>query len=193
MIEQRYGAAHSAEEFAEKAQLAHYENTRAQFEDFAANGWADHKMTIYWMMNNHWPSFFGHIFDYYLKPGGAYFGAKMGLRPLSVVFDYYARDKEPGPYPRRQSDDARHAAVFKCGCGSMISTAKPSSTSAARLMWMRRAWFRPWLCPAMKNITPVYFVRCELFDAGGVRIVDNVYWQSVTPDNRRAARQRQCV
>ena len=43
------------------------------------NGWANHKMTLYWMLNNHWPSFFGHIFDYYLKPGGAYFGAKMGL------------------------------------------------------------------------------------------------------------------
>ena len=47
-------------------------------------------MTIYWMLNNHWPSFFGHLFDYYLRPGGAYFGAKKGLRPLSVVFDSYA-------------------------------------------------------------------------------------------------------
>src|SRR6185503_1222498 len=90
VIEKRYGPAHSAEEFAAKAQLAHYENARAQFEDFGANGWADHKMTIYWMLNNHWPSFFGHLFDYYLKPGGAYFGAKKGLRPLSVVFDSYA-------------------------------------------------------------------------------------------------------
>jgi exo-1,4-beta-D-glucosaminidase len=33
------------------------------------------------------------------------------------------------------------------------------------------------------NVTPVYFVRCELFDASGARIVDNVYWQSVDPDN----------
>ena len=47
-------------------------------------------MTIYWMLNNHWPSFFGNIFDYYLRPGGAYYGAKKGLRPLSVVFDSYA-------------------------------------------------------------------------------------------------------
>jgi exo-1,4-beta-D-glucosaminidase len=50
-------------------------------------------MTIYWMLNNHWPSFFGHIFDYYLRPGGAYYGAKKGLRPLSVVFDSYATGK----------------------------------------------------------------------------------------------------
>ncbi len=76
--------------FADKAQLAHYESTRAQFESFAANGWDSHKMTIYWMLNSHWPSFFGNIFDYYLRPGGAYYGAKKGLRPLSVVFDSYA-------------------------------------------------------------------------------------------------------
>src|SRR5262249_4164699 len=37
--------------------------------------------------------------------------------------------------------------------------------------------------PVMTNVTPVYFVRCELFDAGGARIADNVYWQSVKPDN----------
>jgi exo-1,4-beta-D-glucosaminidase len=36
--------------------------------------------------------------------------------------------------------------------------------------------------PRFTSITPVFFVRCELFDAGGVRLVDNVYWQSVTPD-----------
>ena len=47
-------------------------------------------MTIYWMLNSHWPSFFGNIFDYYLRPGGAYYGAKKGLRPLSAVFDSYA-------------------------------------------------------------------------------------------------------
>ena len=47
-------------------------------------------MTIYWMLNSHWPSFFGNIFDYYLRPGGAYYGAKKGLSPLSVVFDSYA-------------------------------------------------------------------------------------------------------
>ena len=89
-VDRRYGSSDSAEEFTRKAQLAHYESTRAQFEAFAANGWDNHKMTIYWMLNSHWPSFFGNIFDYYLRPGGAYYGAKKGLRPLSVVFDSYA-------------------------------------------------------------------------------------------------------
>ena len=90
VINRRYGSSSGAEEFTRKAQLAHYESTRAQFESFAALGWAGHKMTMYWMLNSHWPSFFGNIFDYYLRPGGAYYGAKKGLRPLSAVFDSYA-------------------------------------------------------------------------------------------------------
>lgn len=58
-IGMRYGASDSAEMFAAKAQLAQYEATRAQFESFAAAGWDSHKMTIYWMLNSHWPSFSG--------------------------------------------------------------------------------------------------------------------------------------
>ena len=68
-VNQRYGPATNVEDFVRKAQLAHYENTRAQFENFAASGWATHKMVGYWMLNSHWPSFYGNIIDYYLNPG----------------------------------------------------------------------------------------------------------------------------
>jgi exo-1,4-beta-D-glucosaminidase len=44
-LNRRYGPARNVEDFVRKAQLAHYENTHAQFEDFAADGWANHKMT----------------------------------------------------------------------------------------------------------------------------------------------------
>ncbi len=181
VIEKRYGPAHSAEEFTEKAQLAHYENTRAQFEDFAANGWADHKMTIYWEMNSHWPSFFSHLFDYYLKPGGAYFGAKMGLKPLSVVFDYYAKDKSHGnirvvnqTLQDRQGLQVR-VRVYDLDGKSVFDqrgTVNVAAQGVAQALTL----------PVLKDITSVYFVRCELFDATGSKIADNVYWQSTKPD-----------
>jgi len=182
VIEKRYGPAHSAEEFAARAQLAHYENARAQFEDFAANGWADHKMTIYWMLNNHWPSFFGHLFDYYLKPGGAYFGAKMGLRPLSVVFDSYAKDRQQGHVRVvNQTLQARRGLqvrvrVYDLGGKTMFDqrrTMEVGAQTAAEAI----------VLPAMKDITPVYFVRAELFGPGGGKIAENVYWQSIRPDD----------
>ena len=182
VIEKRYGPADSAEEFAAKAQLAHYENARAQFEDFAANGWADHKMTIYWMLNNHWPSFFGHLFDYYLKPGGAYFGAKMGLRPLSVVFDSYARDRNHGHIRVVNQTLAVHRGlqvrvrVYDLDGKTVFDQRRAVDVGAQNVAAVLDM-------PAMNAITPVFFVRCELFEANGAKLAENVYWQSVRPDD----------
>ncbi len=168
---------------ARKAQLAHYENTRAQFEDFAANGWANHKMSLYWMLNNQWPSFFGSLFDYYLKPGGAYYGAKKGLRPLSVVFDYFATgDRSHANFtlvnqtPKEQTGLRARIRIYdlegKAQIDRTISGLGAAPGGTAHVLTLPR--------PA--NITPVYFVRCELFDAAGVRVLENVYWQSTRDD-----------
>jgi exo-1,4-beta-D-glucosaminidase len=62
-LEKRYGPSTNVEDFVRKAQLAHYENARAQFESFAACGWETHKMTVYWMLNSHWPSFYCNLID----------------------------------------------------------------------------------------------------------------------------------
>ncbi len=183
-VDRRYGPSASAQMFADKAQLAHYENTRAQFEAFAAGGWDDHKMTIYWMLNSHWPSFFGNLFDYYLRPGGAYYGAKKGLRPLSVVFDSYAtgdhsqakvtvvnqsRDDRTDLRVRVRTYDLS-GAVRDDQSADGIDVAAGGSTPAVTL------------APGPAD-SPVFFVRCELLDAGGAALADNVYWQSQDADD----------
>jgi exo-1,4-beta-D-glucosaminidase len=183
-IDRRYGSSSGAEEFARKAQLAHFENTRAQFEAFAANGWTNHKMTIYWMLNSHWPSFFGNIFDYYLSPGGAYYGAKTGLRPLSVVFDSYAegdhsqakitvvnqtrmRQKELGVRVRvydllGKVREDRHAENLQVDPGGAV---------------------RAMTLPRFPNSSAVFFVRCQLLGVNGKVLTENVYWQSQKDDD----------
>ena len=182
VVEKRYGASKDAAEFAEKAQIAHYENTRAQFEAFAANGWDDHKMTMYWMLNSHWPSFFGHIIDYYLKPGGAYFGAKKGLRPVNIVYDYYASGdgSKAKIFVVNQSLTAfsgLQASVALMDLDGMVKFSKAaqvgvSPTSSALALEVPRVQDRP----------PVFFVRCQLRDRDGRLLADNVYWQSSTND-----------
>ena len=142
-IDRRYGPSDSAEEFARKAQLAHYESTRAQFEAFAACGWASHKMTIYWMLNSHWPSFFGNIFDYYLRPGGAYYGAKKGLRPLSVVFDSYATgDHSQANVTRGQPDARRRERICRSGSGSTTCRAGCATTGRPTALDVAVGWTR---------------------------------------------------
>src|ERR1700730_9723807 len=183
-VDRRYGTSDSAEEFARKAQLAHYESTRAQFEAFAAGGWDNHKMTIYWMLNNHWPSFFGHLFDYYLRPGGAYFGAKTGLRPLSVVFDSYATGDHNeakisvvNQTPSDQRDLRARVRVYDLQgrvrddrTADNVSVASGGAVQALTLP--RLAWD-----------SRVFFVRCQLFDKAGALVSENVYWQSQQLDD----------
>ncbi len=184
VINRRYGPSSGAEQFARKAQLAHYESTRAQFEAFAALGWAGHKMTLYWMLNNHWPSFFGNIFDYYLRPGGAYYGAKKGLRPLSVVFDSYAKG------------DHSQANVT-------VVNQTPSDVRGVRARVrvydlqgrLRDDLITGPLTVASGGVTPaltlpreardsrVFFVRCQLMSEAGAVVGENVYWQSQRNDD----------
>ncbi len=185
VIDRRYGPSNSAQMFADKAQLAHYEATRAQFESFAANGWDGHKMTIYWMLNSHWPSFFGNIFDYYLRPGGAYYGAKKGLRPLSVVFDSYATGQPPaGQGQRGQPEPGRE--IRSAGAGSHLrhlpaGCATFDTPTGSR--WHPAVPSRSMTVPAGPADSPVFFVRAELLDADGAVVAENVYWQSQSVDD----------
>jgi len=183
-VDTRYGPSSDAAEFAEKAQLSHYENTRAQFEDYAASGWSNHKMTLYWMLNSQWPSFFGHILDYYLKPGGAYFGAKQGLKPVSIVYDYYATgDRSVAKIHLVNqtltplSNVTASISFINLDGTVKFSTQKEhlnvnpiSSTSAMEV-------------PRVKGLTPAFFVRCQLKNGEGRLLADNIYWQSTTDDD----------
>lgn len=183
-VNRRYGPSSGAEEFARKAQLAQYESTRAQFEAFAAEGWADHKMTIYWMLNNHWPSFFGHIFDYYLRPGGAYYGAKTGLRPLSVVFDSYAK----GDHSQAEITVVNQTADDVAGLRARVRVydlqgrVRDDRTAAAPGVGSGDA-LTVLTLPRVARDTPVFFVRCELLDADGAVVAQNVYWHSQQRDD----------
>ena len=184
VINKRYGPSTSAEEFARKAQLAHYEDARAQFESFAAGDWADHKMTLYWMLNDPWPSFFGHLFDYFMQPGGAYFGTKKGLRPLSVVFDSYATGDRSiakvtatNQTNQPQKDlrvrvriyDLQGALLYQAH-NNHVAIAAHDRTPALDI-------------PRPHNGGPAYFTRCQLLSSTGKIITENVYWQSSKDDD----------
>ncbi len=183
-ISQRYGPPKNTKDFARKAQLAQYEETRAQFEDFAANGWATHKMTIYWRLDDGWPSFFASLYGYNMKPAGAYYGAKQGLRPLSIVFDYYATGNHQKANIRvtnqtmkNQNDLRARVRIYDLdGKVRYDRTVKNIAVKAQDVTLILKM-------PRLQNLTSTYFIRCELFDSNGKQITDNDYWQSTTLDD----------
>ena len=183
-VNRRYGPSSNVEDFVRKAQLAHYEDTRAQFEGFAAMGWANHKMTLYWMLNSHWPSLYGNIIDYYLSPGGTYYGAKKGLRPLSVVFDAYAAgdhskakiivyNQTPGNVRGLRARVRVYDIDGKIRDDRSASGIQVPFNGATEVMTLLR----------YPQISPVFFVRCQLIDDTGKLLAENTYWQSQIDDD----------
>jgi exo-1,4-beta-D-glucosaminidase len=183
VMEKRYGPSTSVEDFSRKAQLAAYEDARAKFESYATH-WSNRKMVINWMLNNHWPSFFGHLFDYYFKQGGGYFGAKKALQPVNVVWDYYATgDRSTAhAYAVNQQLDPLNDVTVTVRFYNLDGTQKyfaearnlsvPASSSVNALSVGR-----------IPGLSAVYFVRCQMKGAVGTILAENVYWESPVDDD----------
>ncbi len=86
-LDKRYGQSNSVEEFAGKAQVQAYEAHRAMMEAYGRNKYTSTGI-IQWMLNNAWPSMIWHMYDWYLRPGGSYFGVKKACEPLHVQYSY---------------------------------------------------------------------------------------------------------
>src|SRR5207253_8993990 len=86
----RYGKADNAEDFTFKSQLQTYEGVRAMYEAYSRNQYQSTGV-IQWMLNNAWPSIIWHLYDFYVRPGGVYFGAKRAMVPLHPLYGYDVR------------------------------------------------------------------------------------------------------
>jgi exo-1,4-beta-D-glucosaminidase len=182
VLNHRYGPSSNTAEFSKKAQLAHYEDVRAQYETYATH-WDNRKMTVHWMMNNPWPSLFGHLFDYYFKQGGGYFGAKKALRPLTVVWDYYATGDRSSAkvYVVNQTSEPRELKV-SLAFYNLDGTRKFfKEVNAFRIRAQTSA--EAATVGRIPGLDSTYFVRCELRDENDNLLIDNVYWASATDDD----------
>jgi exo-1,4-beta-D-glucosaminidase len=83
----RLGKPESLEEYCTKAQYLNYENTRAMFEAHEANKF-NATGVIHWMLNSAWPKLWWQLYDYYLMPGGAFFGTMKACEPIHILYNY---------------------------------------------------------------------------------------------------------
>jgi len=183
VIDKRYGQSRGVEEFSKKAQLAAYEDVRAQFETYATH-WSNRKMMIHWMMNNPWPSLFGHLFDDYFKQGGGYFGAKKGLRPVNIVWDYYASgDRSKARlYVVNQTAEVRDGLKVAVEFFGLDGT-REYFTEISGFSIGPNASREAMTVPRIPNLEATYLVRAVLKNATDKVLAESVYWGSTTDDN----------
>ena len=174
-LEGRYGKAKDLEDYVRKSQMMTYEGERAMFEAFRRNKYTSTGV-IQWMLNNAWPSIIWHLYDYYLRPGGGYFGTKKANEPLHVQYSYDDRsivvvNSMYRAFPRHKVT----AKVYnldlteKLSKTALIDIPEDSATRVLEL-------------PEIDGLSKTYFVRLRLDDAAGKQVSSNFYWLSTQPD-----------
>jgi exo-1,4-beta-D-glucosaminidase len=174
-LEARYGKARGLEDYVRKSQAMTYEGERAMFEAFGRNKYGATGV-IQWMLNNAWPSIIWHLYDYYLRPGGGYFGAKKACEPLHVQYSYDDRSVAVvNSYYRAFPGYTVAAKVYDLDLAEKFSKTAPADIaedSAARVFQI----------PELPGLSTTYFVKLELRNAAGEAVSRNFYWLSTKPD-----------
>jgi exo-1,4-beta-D-glucosaminidase len=171
----RFGPATSAEDYAVKSQLQTYEGVRAMYEAYSRNKYVSTGV-IQWMLNNAWPSMIWHLYDFYLRPGGGYFGAKKAMESLHPVYGY---DDHSIWVVSSQYTDAKGlkltAKVFNLDMtekNSQQATLDAAADSTSKVMTL----------PDIDALSPTYFLVLRLEDSAGKLVGSNFYWLSTKPE-----------
>jgi exo-1,4-beta-D-glucosaminidase len=171
----RYGPAQDVQDYTRKSQVMAYEGIRAMYEAYSRNKYTSTGV-IQWMLNNAWPSMIWHLYDYYLRPGGGYFGAKIAMEPLHPVYGY---DDHSVWVVSSQYQDVKSlkltAKVYNLDMTEKFSqeaTVDAEADSTKKLFAI----------PDISGLTPTYFLRLTLQDANGKLVGSNLYWLSTTAE-----------
>lgn len=178
----RYGAPKSLADYVRKAQLAQYENVRAQYEAYERNQTDASKPStgvIYWMFNSGWTSLHWQLMDRYLDQGGAYFGAKKANEPLHVQYSYDDRSVVVV--------NNRHASASGLTARATLfdpdGTQKYDRTVTGVTVQGDGAHSTAFALPqSVSGLSSTYLARLVLTDASGKEVSRNVYWLSTKAD-----------
>jgi exo-1,4-beta-D-glucosaminidase len=175
----RYGAPRDLADYVAKSQLENYDNVRAQFEAFNAHMDAANPSTgvIYWMLNNAWPSLHWHLYDYFLNPAGAYFGARLANEPVHIQYSYDSRTVMLVNHTLTSEHGLRAVVRLRNLDGSVpyerhLQDIELAANGARQLATL----------PAPAGLSRTYFIELELASARGQPISRNVYWLSTQGD-----------
>jgi exo-1,4-beta-D-glucosaminidase len=176
-INSRYGTATSGADFSLKSELQNYENTRAFFEAWSANEYTKSFGTIFWMLNNAWPSVHWNLYDYYFKPGGGFFGTKKATEPVHIAYDYASKKV----YVINSTLAARSGLSATVSLYNVPDLSQKYTTTAA-VSAPANSSTVALTVPAVSGLSTTYLIRLQLKDSGGAVVSNNLYWYSTTPD-----------
>ena len=134
------------------------------------------------MLNNAWPSMIWHMYDWYLRPGGSYFGVKIAYEPLHVQYSYDDRSVVAvNSYYQSFPSLKVSAKVYNLDMTEKFSketTLDVGSDSSTRVFTL----------PEIESLNSTYFVSLTLESSGDL-VSRNFYWPSTKTTPRFSAGQ----
>jgi exo-1,4-beta-D-glucosaminidase len=174
-LEHRYGAPTDLNDFVRKAYAMDYEGERAMFEAYARNKF-NSTGVIQWMLNNAWPSLIWHLYDYYLVPGGGYYGTKKAHEPLHVLYSYNDRSVAVVT----DIGDLGYAVKVTAALYNLDGTRK--WTQDAMVDVFRDKVSVAFTVPEVADLSTTYFLSLYATDRFSKVESHNFYWLSTQPD-----------
>jgi exo-1,4-beta-D-glucosaminidase len=183
-VDRRYGPSDDAEEFTRKAQLAHYESTRAQFEAFAAERVGEPQDD--------------HLLD---AEQSLAIVLRQPLRLLPASRRCVLRREERASSRCRWCSTRMPRAITQAHVTLVNQTPDDRSDLRVRvrvydlqgkmrddrttddLSVASGGSVEALTLPRMARDSSVFFVRCEVVDDDGTVVAENVYWQSQQRDD----------
>jgi exo-1,4-beta-D-glucosaminidase len=117
-----------------------------------------------------------HLYDWYLRPGGSYFGAKKACEPLHVQYSYDDRSivvvnsfYEPFANMKVVATVYNLDMTVKFSREAKMNAEPDSST-------------RVFTLPEIAGLTGTWFLSLKLEDPSDDTVSENFYWFSTTPE-----------
>ena len=173
-IDSRLGTPATLADYERKAQFTNYEAMRAMFEAFGANEFTSTGV-IQWMYNAAWPKLWWQLYDYYLNPTGAFYGAEKACEPLHIEYDY----ADGGVIVVNSTSKEVYGLTLKARVYNFDMTEKydfekrinaPANVSEAIIA-----------LPNLDSLSTTYFLDLRLYKNGSLISV-NFYALSTKPD-----------
>jgi exo-1,4-beta-D-glucosaminidase len=175
-MNERLGTPASLNDYERKAQYLNYEGMRAMFEAFESNRF-EATGIIQWMYNASWPKLWWQLYDYYLMPTGAFYGARKANEPLHVSYNYGDNSVEVMNNAGKPVDGlTAEINVLDVGSKSVLK----KSVSVPDLV--SKETKQVFTLPSGLDLTKTYFLDLKLYDRQHKNVSDNFYVLSMQKD-----------
>jgi len=174
-MKNRLGWPENLAEYERKAQLLNYEGVRAMFEAFVARR-PRATGVIHWMFNSAWPKLWWQLFDYYLLPTGAFYGAKKACQPLHLIYDYETREIIASNLGGQKSEKLKATVVV------MDTESREKYRAEFPVELSPDSWLSLVKLPDHGELPDVYFLDLKLSGPKGELKDENFYCLTRQPD-----------